>query len=111
PVLGPGAFPCSRAPTSPICVESTCVIPRTRRESALSGSCAPRRNAKRPRTSARMPGPFPRLLGAERAQVELRDLRVDEELAPGRGVRVAALVEHVAAIADLQAPAGVLLDH
>ena len=45
------------------------------------------------------------------AEVELDDLGVVEELVAGAGVGVAALVEHVAAVADLQAAAGVLLDH
>src|SRR6476469_5350022 len=44
-------------------------------------------------------------------QVQLDDLGILEQFVAGAGVRVGALVEDVAAMADLQAPAGVLLDH
>src|SRR5688500_10390132 len=44
-------------------------------------------------------------------QVELDDLGVVHEALAGVGVSVLALVEHIAAIADLQAATGVLLDH
>src|SRR5690242_5507266 len=47
----------------------------------------------------------------EGAEVELDDLGVVGELAAGAAVGVSALVEHVAAVADLQAATGVLLDH
>ena len=47
----------------------------------------------------------------EGPEVELDDLGVVHEVLAGGGVGVAALVQDVAAVADLQAPAGVLLDH
>src|SRR3712207_7686912 len=45
-----------------------------------------------------------------RPQVELDDLGVVHQRLTGVGVGVAALVEDVAAVADLQAPAGGFLD-
>ena len=45
------------------------------------------------------------------AEVQLDHLRVREQLTAGTGVGVGALIEHVAPMADLQTPAGVLLDH
>ena len=44
------------------------------------------------------------------AQVEGDDFRIVHQVAPLAGVGVAALVEDVAAVADLQAAAGVLFD-
>src|SRR5690606_33911690 len=47
----------------------------------------------------------------EGPQVQLDDLRVVQQLAAGARVGVAALVEHVTPVGDLQAAARVLLDH
>ena len=47
----------------------------------------------------------------QRPEVQLDHARVAQQLAAGAGVGVTALVEDVAAVADLEAATGVLLDH
>src|SRR5258706_16473467 len=47
----------------------------------------------------------------ERPEVQLDHPWIVDQILPGSGVRVAALIEDVTAVADLQAPPGVLLDH
>ena len=71
---------------------------------------APSRHGRQRRPTARARERRLSRLG-QRAEVELDHLRVGEQLAARAGVGVAALVEHVAAVAHLQAAAGVLLDH
>src|SRR5712691_6270086 len=53
------------------------------------------------------PGPG----AGERAEIELHDFVVFEQLGARSGVGVAALIEHVAAVGDFEATAGILLDH
>src|SRR5207302_5191047 len=61
---------------------------------------------------ARLAGPLVASPGlGQRSQVELHHLGVVEQVVARPGVGVAALVEHVGPVADLEAAAGVLLDH
>src|SRR5437879_3078528 len=53
------------------------------------------------------PGPG----ACERAEIELHDFVVFEQLGARSGVGVAALIEHVAALGDFETTAGILLDH
>src|SRR5690606_41559153 len=68
------------------------------------------RNAEKgPRVGAPSPFSLDWLCLGEGSEVQLDDLGVVGELAAGAGVGVAALVEHVAAMADLQAAPGGLI--
>src|SRR5690606_14179572 len=65
-----------------------------------------------PRQATPSAGAASRLdVGSEGTEVELDHLGVLGQFPAGAGVGVPPLVEHVAAVADLQAPAGALLDH